>query len=98
MLAISKEGGRGGDEKRISKKGGGDEKRPGIFCPCLLQQLVHWYSLMVLVVLFYHVKPLGLKEQGTVVTYSRQLSDSYVLSIAYMDPFWPQISLSLLSQ
>ena len=38
-----------------------------------------------------------LKEQGTVVMYIRKLSDRYALSVAHMDPFWPQISLQLLS-
>lgn len=82
----------------ISKEGGGDEKRIGIFCPCLLQQLVSLYPLVVLVVLFYHVKPLDFKEQGTVVMYSRQFSDSGGLSTAHVDSFWPQISLLLLNQ
>lgn len=34
-----------------------------------------------------------LKEQGTVVTYIRKLSDSHALSVAHLDPFWCQISL-----
>lgn len=34
-----------------------------------------------------------LKKTETVVTYIRKLNDSYALSVAHMDPFWPQISL-----
>lgn len=46
-----------------------------------------------MVVLFYLRKAAELKEKGIVVTCCRKLSDSCALSIAYLDPFWPQIGL-----
>jgi len=80
----------------VRKKRGGDEKRPSLslFAPAVVLRLVvvplngvSGGAFMLL------CKASELEEQGPAVMYIRKLSDSCTLSVAHLDPFWPQVSL-----